>query len=155
MSAWSRWYTVVKTVRGHRYLYDQSTRRMAGFTLTRNRYLGPVDGPARRRSLVDHTPAAGVGVRPGDWRAGDAHGKIGAMTHAQLHGAALLAHVAERVAALGLGDKWATARGLARDGLSVEDIDAMMRGAFSQSWLIGHGSFSGLPHFPSLSFVDL
>jgi|SRR3954471_1908064 len=37
----SNWYRVVKTIKGHRYVYLQQTYREGGHVRTRNRYLGP------------------------------------------------------------------------------------------------------------------
>jgi hypothetical protein len=38
------WYRVVKTIKGHKYLYEQQTYREGGRVLTRNPYLGRADG---------------------------------------------------------------------------------------------------------------
>src|SRR3954447_16655294 len=35
------WYPVVKTKKGHRYIYLQQTYREGGHVRTRNRYIGP------------------------------------------------------------------------------------------------------------------
>src|SRR4051794_30611635 len=35
------WYRVTKTIKGHKYLYEQQTYREGGKVKTRNRYLGP------------------------------------------------------------------------------------------------------------------
>jgi hypothetical protein len=35
------WYRVVKTIKGHRYVYEQQTYREGSHVRTRNRYLGP------------------------------------------------------------------------------------------------------------------
>ena len=37
------WYRVVKTIKGHRYLYDQQTYREGGQVRTLNRYIGRAD----------------------------------------------------------------------------------------------------------------
>jgi hypothetical protein len=39
-----RWYKVVKTINGRRYLYWQHTYREAGKVKTKNRYIGPFSG---------------------------------------------------------------------------------------------------------------
>ena len=38
------WYRVVKTIKGHKYLYDQQTYRVGDRVFTRNRYLGRAEG---------------------------------------------------------------------------------------------------------------
>src|SRR4051794_3703551 len=38
------WYRVVKTIKGHRYVYLQQTYREGNHVRTRNRYLGPAGG---------------------------------------------------------------------------------------------------------------
>src|SRR3954466_1196904 len=38
------WYRVVKTIKGHRYVYLQQTYREGSRVRTRNRYLGPAGG---------------------------------------------------------------------------------------------------------------
>jgi len=38
------WYRVVKTIKGHQYIYEQQTFREGGRVRTRNRYLGPAGG---------------------------------------------------------------------------------------------------------------
>jgi hypothetical protein len=40
------WYRVVKTIKGHRYVYEQQTWRDGGRVRTRNRYLGPAGSDA-------------------------------------------------------------------------------------------------------------
>jgi hypothetical protein len=40
----SNWYHVVKTIKGHRYVYLQQTYREGVHVRTRNRYLGPAGG---------------------------------------------------------------------------------------------------------------
>ena len=38
------WYRVVKTIKGHRYVYEQRTWREGRHVRTESRYLGPADG---------------------------------------------------------------------------------------------------------------
>src|SRR3954452_6242558 len=38
------WYRVVKTIKGHQYIYEQQTYREGGHVRTRNRYIGPASG---------------------------------------------------------------------------------------------------------------
>ena len=38
------WYRVIKTIKGHRYVYEQRTRREGTHVRTENRYVGPADG---------------------------------------------------------------------------------------------------------------
>ena len=52
MSTWGPWYRVVKSIKGHRYVYDQATRRDGRRVLTLNRYIGPLGGGAIRASQV-------------------------------------------------------------------------------------------------------
>jgi hypothetical protein len=40
------WYRVVKTIKGHRYIYEQRTWREGKHVRTESRYIGPADGPA-------------------------------------------------------------------------------------------------------------
>ena len=42
------WYRVIKTIKGHRYIYEQRTWREGKHVRTESRYLGPADGPALR-----------------------------------------------------------------------------------------------------------
>ena len=37
------WYRVIKTIKGHRYLYEQRTWREGKKVRTENRYIGPAD----------------------------------------------------------------------------------------------------------------
>src|SRR5437868_6913915 len=58
------WYRVVKTIKGHRYVYVQQTYREGGRVRTRNRYIGPAaDGAvgvtgAGSASGADNSPLA-------------------------------------------------------------------------------------------------
>jgi hypothetical protein len=59
------WYRVVKTIKGHRYVYVQQTYREGGRVRTRNRYIGPAaDGGgagvtgAGSASGADNSPLA-------------------------------------------------------------------------------------------------
>lgn len=45
-------YEVIKTIRGRRYKYRQETYREGGKVKTRSVYIGPVDGPKRRRKGI-------------------------------------------------------------------------------------------------------
>ena len=38
------WYRVIKTIKGHRYLYEQRTWREGKHVRTERRYIGPADG---------------------------------------------------------------------------------------------------------------
>ena len=38
------WYKVVKTIKGHRYIYEQRTWREGKHVRTESRYVGPADG---------------------------------------------------------------------------------------------------------------
>src|SRR4051812_38582607 len=71
------WYRIVKTIKGHRYIYEQRTWREGKHVRTESRYLGPADdstplGPIGERSsrererTTDRTPtqAAGVNTTP-------------------------------------------------------------------------------------------
>ena len=53
------WYRVVKTIKGHRYLYEQQTYREGGHVRTLNRYIGRADGvessSSSRVSQTAHT----------------------------------------------------------------------------------------------------
>ncbi len=40
------WYKVVKTIKGHRYVYEQRTWREGRHVRTESRYVGPADGEA-------------------------------------------------------------------------------------------------------------
>jgi|SRR3954470_1108830 len=44
------WYRVVKTIKGHSYIYEQQTYREGGRVRTRNRYIGPAGGDRGTRS---------------------------------------------------------------------------------------------------------
>jgi antirestriction protein ArdC len=50
------WYRVVKTIKGHQYLYDQQTYREGGQVRTRNRYLGPAADESRKSSKLRQNP---------------------------------------------------------------------------------------------------
>ena len=52
MSTGGPWYRTIKTIRGHQYIYDQSTRRVGRQILTKNRYIGSVGGRAIRLSYA-------------------------------------------------------------------------------------------------------
>ena len=41
------WYRVIKTVKGHRYVYEQRTWRQGGRVRTENRYIGPAAAEAQ------------------------------------------------------------------------------------------------------------
>ena len=58
------WYRVVKTIKGHRYLYDQRTYREGGQVRTLNRYIGRADGVSLR-SGASHSVHANA---PGGFR---------------------------------------------------------------------------------------
>lgn len=48
------WYRVIKTVKGHRYVYEQRTWRQGGHVRTENRYIGPAAAETQ----------AGIGAGP-------------------------------------------------------------------------------------------
>jgi hypothetical protein len=52
------WYRVIKTIKGHRYVYEQRTRREGKHVRTENRYIGPTSegGAAGERIAVTTTP---------------------------------------------------------------------------------------------------
>jgi hypothetical protein len=52
------WYRVVKTIKGHRYLYEQRTWREGKRVRTENRYLGPVDGRSGNSTPREIEPLA-------------------------------------------------------------------------------------------------
>jgi hypothetical protein len=47
---------VIKTIRGRRYRYAQTSRRIGGKVVTKSVYIGPVGGRARRKGVL-----AGIG----------------------------------------------------------------------------------------------
>jgi hypothetical protein len=51
------WYRVVKTIKGHTYLYLQQTYREGGQVRTLNRYLGPVAVESTRSPKAGQKPA--------------------------------------------------------------------------------------------------
>ena len=51
------WYRVVKTIKGHQYLYDQRTYREGGQVRTLNRYIGRADGVGSGASHSAHANA--------------------------------------------------------------------------------------------------
>src|SRR5687767_9878065 len=55
------WYWVIKTIKGHRYVYEQRTRREGKHVRTENRYVGPADGGSSRTGAGD-----GLGKRQAD-----------------------------------------------------------------------------------------
>src|SRR4051812_29664806 len=56
------WYPVVKTKKGHRYIYLQQTYREGGHVRTRNRYIGPAADSASGSSGAGATSgSAGAG----------------------------------------------------------------------------------------------
>lgn len=62
MSTWGPWYSVIKSIKGHRYRYDQRTRRVGKSILTQNIYRGRADGGSGgRRPAVATTSAVGDG----------------------------------------------------------------------------------------------
>src|SRR5689334_4530495 len=52
------WYRVVKTIKGHRYIYEQRTWREGKHVRTESRYIGPAD------DSIPLGPIAGEGPRP-------------------------------------------------------------------------------------------
>lgn len=50
------WYRVIKTVKGHRYLYEQRTWRQGGHVRTENRYIGPAAAKAQAGIGDDPAP---------------------------------------------------------------------------------------------------
>jgi hypothetical protein len=54
------WYRVIKTIKGHHYIYEQQTFREGGRVRTRNRYLGPAgeDRGIGSSSSGDNAPMA-------------------------------------------------------------------------------------------------
>ena len=52
------WYRVVKTIKGHRYVYDQQTYREGGHVRTLNRYIGRADGVSSTSSGASHSAHA-------------------------------------------------------------------------------------------------
>jgi hypothetical protein len=46
-------YTVIKTINGRRYRYQQETYRQNGKVRTRSVYLGPVDGERRKGRITE------------------------------------------------------------------------------------------------------
>jgi hypothetical protein len=52
------WYPVVKTKKGHRYIYLQQTYREGGHVRTRNRYIGPAADSASGSSGAGHAGAS-------------------------------------------------------------------------------------------------
>ena len=45
-------YTVIKTIKGRRYVYEQRTWREGKRVRTESRYLGPADGGQRPKGLI-------------------------------------------------------------------------------------------------------
>jgi hypothetical protein len=66
------WYRVVKTIKGHSYLYEQQTYREAGRVRTRNRYIGPAGGDTAGVSLPGGQSAV---TTPSVVRGGTSFGK--------------------------------------------------------------------------------
>ena len=58
------WYRVIKIIKGHRYVYEQRTRREGKHVRTENRYVGPADGSASRTGATGNGDGLGKG-RPG------------------------------------------------------------------------------------------
>jgi hypothetical protein len=56
------WYRVVKTIKGHQYLYEQQTFRENGRVRTRNRYTGPAGGDGGKTATSPGQP--GVTTTP-------------------------------------------------------------------------------------------
>src|SRR3954462_8812107 len=65
------WYPVVKTKKGHRYIYLQQTYREGGHVRTRNRYIGPAaDSASGPSGAGTKTGSSGAGAAIGPARAG-------------------------------------------------------------------------------------
>jgi DNA repair protein RadC len=58
------WYPVVKTKKGHRYIYLQQTYREGGHVRTRNRYIGPAADSASGSSSAGATSGPAGAGRP-------------------------------------------------------------------------------------------
>src|SRR3954454_11085146 len=55
------WYRVVKTIKGHSYIYEQQTYREGGRVRTRNRYIGPIaDSASGSSGAGTHLGSAGA-----------------------------------------------------------------------------------------------
>ena len=65
-----RWYRVVKTIKGHPYVYQQRTWREGKKVRTESRYVGPV---AEERSKRPVEPALGAVVTSPVWRVESGH----------------------------------------------------------------------------------
>src|SRR5215218_5729822 len=58
------WYRVVKTIKGHRYVYEQRTWREGKRVRTESRYIGPADGqgmPSTRGLTLQNASEPGRG----------------------------------------------------------------------------------------------
>ncbi len=55
-----QWYRVVKTIKGHRYLYRQRTYREGGKVRTQSQYIGPMNAEAETRSGTLRNPPPDV-----------------------------------------------------------------------------------------------
>src|SRR4051794_23926781 len=47
------WYRVVKTIKGHRYIYEQRTWREGKHVRTESRYIGPAEAISRGTTTTD------------------------------------------------------------------------------------------------------
>jgi len=56
------WYRVVKTIKGHQYLYEQQTYREGQHVRTRNRYIGRAGGDGGKTATSPAQP--GVTTSP-------------------------------------------------------------------------------------------
>ena len=65
-----RWYRVVKTIKGHPYVYQQRTWREGKRVRTESRYVGPA---AEERSKPPVAPALGTVVTSPVWRVESGH----------------------------------------------------------------------------------
>ena len=64
------WYRVVKTIKGHRYVYEQRTWREGKRVRTENRYIGPEGGDGRAAGGSSVTTTAPLPIFSGQaWRA--------------------------------------------------------------------------------------
>jgi hypothetical protein len=57
------WYRVIKTIKGHRYIYEQRTWREGKKVRTKSRYVGPADGEAPRSSAERAQKRTGAAQR--------------------------------------------------------------------------------------------
>jgi hypothetical protein len=67
------WYRVVKTIKGHQYVYLQQTYRVGNRVYTRNRYIGPAGSEAGGAA------SAGAGSKPSGPASGLASALIGGL----------------------------------------------------------------------------